>query len=59
MLKLKKEGSEVPAELVRPAPEDWEKQIARTRAFREKCKHVAAVYPQQLKEVGGKYSQQI
>jgi methylmalonyl-CoA mutase len=37
-------------EVVRPNPEDWEKQIARVRAFRERHREDAPIYLQRLKE---------
>ena len=39
------------AELVRPTPEDREKQIARTQAFRERHKEVAPAYLERLRKV--------
>ena len=38
-------------EVVRPSPEDWQKQIARVRAFRARHHEDAPVYLQRLKEV--------
>ena len=38
-------------ELVRPTEEDWEKQMARTRAFQEKNKKLAPTYLKRLQEV--------
>jgi len=39
------------AELMRPTPEDWDKQIKRTQAFKEKNKEKAVYYLKRLKEV--------
>jgi len=54
VLKLEKEGTEPPVDLMRPTPEDWEKQIKRTQDFREKHKDVANEYLQRLREVAQK-----
>jgi len=51
VLKLDREGTEAPAELMRPTPEDWKKQIARTRAFRKRHEKVAPHYLERLREV--------
>jgi methylmalonyl-CoA mutase len=37
-------------QVVRPNPEDWEKQIARVRAFRERHREDPPIYLQRLKE---------
>jgi len=51
VLRLNKEGMEHPVELMRPTEKDWETQIDRTRAFRERNRIVAEAYLDKLREV--------
>jgi isobutyryl-CoA mutase len=50
---MQKEGSagDVGAELVRPQPEDWDKQLARTQAFRQRNSDVSAAHLANLRRV--------
>ena len=51
VLKLETEGTEHTVELMRPTQEDWDIQINRTNAFRERNTEVSELYLQKLREV--------
>ena len=51
VLKLDSGDTVPPAELMRPTREDWDIQISRTRAFRERNREAAPLYLRRLREV--------